>query len=344
MLKTTAGMYPYGICLSASVLWFVLASLISSRIRGNRAWKTVLQACSIELLCALAASRLVFCAVNYTKYFLYEPGLIPVLTEGGMSMWGALFGLFAGAYLYSRISKVNTARLFDIMTPGALGIVIIMRFAETYTLQSGGKEIQWYFLENTVFSCPDDWGYPVFAVYRAEAFCAAALLILSFLLLFSRKTHSGTAAVVCMSLLSAFQCVFECMKDYGYLYIYYIRITQAMAVLMMLITLILGLIKTFRTHTALSVTACIAFLFGCGVIVKQSFAIDTPEHLELNLAVMLAGALISEAAVLCVHRLSLEDSKKTLPLDVKRCALWAIAVIAALVIALPFLIPSGMNV
>lgn len=339
MLKTAAGLYPYGLCAAASVVFFVLSGLLCARLSGNRSSKAAIGACGAEAVFALVLSRLVFCGSNYVKYFLYEPAKLPLLTEGGLSMWGALFGMLLGAFVFSRISRARAAALFDIMTPGALGVVVIMRLAEVFTGQSVGKEIQWLALSNTPFACLDDWGYPVFAVYRAEAFCALALIVPAFLLLRAR-TRPGAACVVCLSLLSAFQIVFECMKDSGYLYVYYIRITQALSVLMLLIMLIAGLL-TLKKRRAAGWAA--AFLLGCGIVVRQSFAIDTPERLELNLLVMLAGALLSAASGIAVY-LRGEAPKADMPAGRTPRVWWAYLALAALVIALPFLIPSGMNI
>ena len=341
MMKTAAGLYPYGICASVCVVIFVLSGLLSARISGRRSPKTVVRACATEAVCALLMSRLVFCGANYVKYFLYEPAKIPLLTEGGLSMWGALWGMLLGAFVFSRVSRAGAAALFDIMTPGALGVVFIMRLAEGFTGQSVGKELQWQALLNTPFACLDNWGYPVFAVYRAEAVCALALLIPAFLLLCAR-TRPGTACVVCLGLLSAFQVVFECMKDSGYLYIYYIRITQALAVLMLLVLLIVGL-ATLKKRRIMAWAAAFAFLSGCAIVVRQSFAIDTPERLELNLLLMLAGALMSAAAAIIVY-LRGEGSGAAMPADGTPRVWWAYLALAALVIALPFLIPSGINV
>lgn len=349
MTKTVLGMYPYGICAAAAVVWFAASGLVfSGRKSGSKRRKEVLKASCAALLCALVLSRLVFCASNYIKYFIYEPSKIPALTEGGLSMWGALFGMFAGAWLYSKAAHTEYTALLDLMTPGMLGTVAIMRFGERYTFQSVGKEIRWRALEGTPLSCLDDWGYPVFAVYRMELFCAAAMLILAMLLLRFAK-RSGMVNVVCLSLLSAFQVVFECMKDVGYLYIYYIRITQAMAVLLMLIMLLARLIPQYGKRPAVAAALTAAFLLGCGIVVKMSFAIDTPEQLEMNLAIMLFGSLLSAASViaawLCVPASVPESDGIGEAAKGGNTFLWlSVLFIVILVIAVPYLIPSGMNI
>lgn len=340
-------MYPYGICAAVSVLWFVASGLFfAGRNGGSKLRKAVFKASCAELYCGIVLSRLVFCASNYVKYFIYEPSEIPVLTEGGLSMWGALFGMLAGALIYSKVSHIRYSELIDLMMPGMLGTVLIMRFGERYTSQSIGKEIRWRALAGSPFACPDDWGYEVFAVYRMELLCAAVVLILAvFLLCLNRRP--GTTGVICMSVLSAFQVVFECMKDVGYLYIYYIRITQALAVLLMLIMLLWRLVPLYGKRPIVASALTAAFLLGCGIIVKMSFAIDTPAHLEMNLAIMLLGSLLSAASVIaawvCAPATAVRG-EGTGKATGNTCLWISVLLIALLVFALPYLIPSGMNI
>ncbi len=67
----------------------------------------------------LIGARLLYVWENY-KLFAGQLGRIFLLTEGGISQWGGLFGAMVGAYIWAVRSKTSLRKLFDAGGPAAM--------------------------------------------------------------------------------------------------------------------------------------------------------------------------------------------------------------------------------
>lgn len=188
-------------------------------------------------------ARLLFCLVNLSLFTeTYEnPWLMLRFFDGGLSMPGALLGMFLAALLTARIMNVRLGQLLDVMALPLGLFLALCRAAEGFTELGVGKIVEegfftqhlpWLFLRETAGIATE---YRL-AVYGYEA--AAGLLIfllmlvLSSLVKRSRQVRPGDLALVFFSLYGASQMLLESMRDDGHMLITFLRVGQVLAALL----------------------------------------------------------------------------------------------------------------
>src|SRR4051794_10908069 len=65
---------------------------------------------------AIVGARL-FHVVDRIDFYLQNPGAILALQQGGLAIWGGIFGGLAAGALYCRIAKLPVARVADAAAP-----------------------------------------------------------------------------------------------------------------------------------------------------------------------------------------------------------------------------------
>ena len=331
--------YTYGLCMSAGILF---SALLTYALAYKRKLQSYVPGCVFAALAfGIVFARLGWCFTKYTQYLMDDPASILYVHDGGLSMVAGLIGAYAGVLIYAKLSKLRSTVLCDLLTPGALALIAILRAAETFTGQGIGREVILEKLWHTVLTVEDSWDISRFAVFRYEAWLAILLWAAAVIMWFTSR-RPGSVCVRCMCTFAAFQMVFENLRDDDYLYVYYVRIGEALAVCILLGVLIYSLIGGFKRHVPRSVIALVMFAAGIAIVVKQGFAVDGLIHLELDFAIMTLGALMCLAAVLTAYS-TCESAAVGVIEHGKSRVIISCVLLMLLVIAVPLFISSGGN-
>lgn len=287
----------YGQFAAASVVFAAYLMYALRRISsGRRSEAAELVVSRIDVmtlaLCVVPAAfvgaRLLYCLFRFDFFFI-EMGPASVLRtwEGGFLLYGAVIGALAAAALLAKVKGVSCAHLLDeLAVPGAAAVVIC-RMAEGMTTEGVGTWVENELLWRFPIAVQDEWGDWYYAVFLLEALCA--LIILFYLLRF--KAAPGEKIMTALLLYAACQIVLESMRMDACLRIGFVRVSQVLSAVAVLVVTLIRSLRIGRRQAAVSGAVCIAFVAGGGII---EWALDkTP----LNNVLLYAG-MIACCAVL----------------------------------------------
>ncbi len=295
---------PYGVLIALAL---AAMYLITMRIRPRFRALSQFSVAGCMLLCvpcAVICSRLFHWVFAFGKFGHYSFWQALALWRGGYSMCGAFLGFALGARLYCRPRRINFMDALDCFSPALALFVFIERLAEHFTDQGVGKEIDTEFLRGGLFSMTDMYGAARHAVYRMEA--VSALIALIAVLLFFRACDRrrfrlrGEAFRLTLLLLAAPQVVWESLRDDGYLAYGYVRVSQIACMLCVLGLGFYYLVKWMNTGMPMgpiAIQTAVLLLF-CGLTVRQEFAVDSSQNMEMNYLIMAVAMLAMSLAVM----------------------------------------------
>lgn len=73
----------------------------------------------LPLILGISGGRL-YHVLDYSSYYLQNPGQIIAVWQGGLGIWGALAGIFAGFWIVAKVRKINFMSLLDLIAPSLL--------------------------------------------------------------------------------------------------------------------------------------------------------------------------------------------------------------------------------
>lgn len=102
----------YGIFISLAILSAVLITrhLLTRPTDKELVWDLAL----VALFCGILGARL-YHVIDFHKYYGQDPIKIVYLWQGGLGIWGAIFGGLAGVWAYLRYKKQNIVYWLDII-------------------------------------------------------------------------------------------------------------------------------------------------------------------------------------------------------------------------------------
>ncbi len=284
----------YGACVAAAAALCVTAAYFSMRSLGKNVWEIFCVWC-IPL--AFAGARLFYVLARFNDVFdVYGPGFPLMPWEGGYALWGAVGGSALAGWITARRKGLKTRTVFDAAVPALVLMLALCRFSEYFSGQGIGLPVEnealWFF-PLSVQNMYGEWYYAVFA---AEG--VTALLVC----LFVRKRFVEHKAVVSLILLSSAQIVWESMRRDDFLRWGFVRVSQIIAVVVLLSLLAAGCIRRLRSGEKPAKTAGRAAAFLCltCACVALEFAMDkTP--LPYGWAWLMMAACAAGMAVLPIR-------------------------------------------
>lgn len=90
------------------------------------------------LIFGIISARIYYCIFDWESIGSFWN--IFKIWEGGIAIYGALIGAIASAYVYCRIKKLNTLKVFDVAVPGLLIGQIIGRWGNFFNAEVYGRE------------------------------------------------------------------------------------------------------------------------------------------------------------------------------------------------------------
>lgn len=291
---------PYAACIAGAAL----LSLILLLLTGNRKLKgdSVFYLAVLVLPLALLGARLFYVAARYPNWYNMEIeakglGVIFNFTEGGFALWGAFGGAALAAVIVAKATNQKVGNLLDVMAAPAALMIALARFAEYFSGEGRGAEIEneafWFF----PIAMYDDW----FEVWNMAVFIfegVAALVILCLVLRYKGK-QSGDKARLFTVLYCSVQVLLESLRRDNFLRWFLVRVSQLTAVIVLGVMIIVALVNwkkregkpAFPKH---SVLLFVVFLLIVGVCVAIEFGVDksTIPHEVLYSALGVMAALL----------------------------------------------------
>lgn len=281
---------PYGMCVSIGLLLWLVYSLyslknIKKRRRASVSPSAVLALFAASVPFGLICARLFWCISNY-QFYLLKPKDICRIWEGGLSLWGFILGFWLSVKLFSRRIGVSAALSLDVFSAGLMLFISVIRVAEAFTGQGVGRIITYEFLVTPLTSVYDSYMEPHFAVYRFEAIYAFILFALTLLrqkrLKRMKQRTRGDLWRFAVGGYAMAQIVFESMRDDDYMRFGFVRVSQALSILLLLI---FAFYYLFRLRKARLLKAHAAWLIpltlaSAGLVIFQEFRVDAALNTE----------------------------------------------------------------
>lgn len=143
------------------------------------------------------------------------------LHTGGYQLTAAVAGIVISSFVYARVHHLNAKKLLDILVPGLLTLIALVRLGDIAPAQSTGQIVAKGFLANFLFTGRDLYGNARFHVSRLEAFAAIAVLAV-YASRFRKNLHRetkdapGEAFAFASASLCALMIPLEALRDGAY--------------------------------------------------------------------------------------------------------------------------------
>ena len=254
----------YGCTVAASVL--VAGSLFAALLPHGKRWAAPL-VCGLSSLMGFMMSRLVFWLCSASLYLIqcHDAASLFRISEGGLSMTGALIGAGVGCWVSSlmlRGSGLSFRVLADALAPSAALFIACERCHEWPLLaQNYGLD-----MEKADFWTVNGAYGPLMNTGRISALVALAIMAV---LLLIRIKQKGDRALLFMVLYGTLQTLLESLRQDQHMTWGFVRAQQLFACLTAAAGLIL--LSKWRRGT---LAALLASLMLAGAITFLEFALD----------------------------------------------------------------------
>lgn len=274
----------YGLILSlASVVCIILCFTIH-REQNDKA----IEASALFLILGFIFSRLFYVLANIPYYFqeISKPLAVFKVTDGGLSLFGCLFGMLIAMRVINKKS-LFTDNIHFLDTVGIIMwiFISIIRFAERYTDMGLGKDIE----ISGIFTIADEYGFNVLTIYNMESLFAIVGFIIFSIIFYNhykheRKYNHPYIFLLFLTIFSSSQIVFESLRNDGHMLIGFIHVQEILYAIMLVVSLYLihSKIKVpAGKHETISLTFIIIILVL--IDFAMEFVVDGRLNLPLNI-------------------------------------------------------------
>lgn len=281
----------FALCLTLGTLLGVLVTACLGKKRIGL--DASLSLCLTAIPCAVVGARLFYVLTNL-QYIQIDlgytlGGFLQQPWEGGYTLYGAMLGGVAGAWLYAHFTHRPFSLLLDLAAPGAALALALARLGEYFTSQGLGKIIDAESLHFFPLAVPDTWGDWAMPVFFYEAAAALIIAVIAW-----RLTLRGDpAAEVAVILLGLTQVLLESWRMDEFIRFGFVRFNQIVSAVLMAAVLALRIVRAVRARgwSAWQTVRIILYLAGIGVIIAIEFALDKSTIDNRLLYVAMAGTL-----------------------------------------------------
>ncbi len=280
----------YGLCIALGAL---LAALLTVALgRGRVGADRALSLCVSALLGALLGGRALYCLTMLETILVdLDASFLPQLWQGGYTLYGAVLGGAAGAWLYARAAHRDARPLLDLLAPGAALTLTVARLAEYFTSQGLGDYIVDEAMMRFPFAVPsvyEDYQIPVFLY---EALAAAVILLVTLRML--RRARPGRTAETFIILLGVTQVILESLREDEFIRFGFVRLNQLMAAFTMAAVLAARVKRCVkgRGWNDWQIARIVLFLASVGGVILLEFALDKSSIDNVILYAVMAGTL-----------------------------------------------------
>jgi phosphatidylglycerol:prolipoprotein diacylglycerol transferase len=170
----------HGICLAAGIIVAYVVLLREGRRQGFEDQTLSAYALWVLPLAAIGARLLVL--VEHYSVYVTDPLRLLSLSEGGLTVIGAIAGMFVATVIFARIKDVSGARLLDLLALAILPGIIVGRLGclilgDVWGVSTNGAWGLRYLHESSAIP-PGLLGVPTFPVPIALQLFSAGLVVL----------------------------------------------------------------------------------------------------------------------------------------------------------------------
>lgn len=258
---------PMGVSVTYYALWLTVgaaAAIAWVAYRSSRDHGGMLSGVVLALgsgACALILSHVLYCVLNrgYIANTLFSamesdpilPGQMLVSHWlGGFTMYGAIYGVLAGALAFALVRRTSFAKVMDTIIPGVLLLIAFGRFAEQYTGQGMGSYNATEAFGELMFKIPfmgvDEYGGAVLQVYMYEALAAVGALIAA--LEVEKRGVPGRAAETGLAIVSAAQIMLESIRGDETIKFGFVCPNMIMAMTILAFILVCNIVRVVRSR------------------------------------------------------------------------------------------------
>lgn len=280
----------YGLCIALGALLAALLTVALGRKRVGT--DSALSLCASALLGALLGGRALYCLTMLETILVdLDASFLPQLWQGGYTLYGAVLGGAAGAWLYARAVHRDARPLLDLLAPGAALTLTVARLAEYFTSQGLGDYIVDEAMMRFPFAVPsvyEDYQIPVFLY---EALAAAVILLVTLRML--RGARPGRTAETFVILLGVTQVILESLREDEFIRFGFVRLNQLMAAFSMAAVLAARVKRCVqgRGWSDWQIARIVLFLLSVGGVILLEFALDKSSVDNVILYAVMAGTL-----------------------------------------------------
>lgn len=274
----------YGLILSlASVVCIILCFTIH-REQNDKA----IEASALFLILGFIFSRLFYVLANIPYYFqeISKPLAVFKVTDGGLSLFGCLFGILIAMRVINKKS-LFTDNIHFLDTVGVIMwiFISIIRFAERYTDMGLGKDIE----ISGIFTIADEYGFNVLTIYNMESLFAIVGFIIFSIIFYNhykheRKYNHPYIFLIFLIVFSSSQIVFESLRNDGHMLIGFIHIQEILYAIMLVVSLY-TIHSKLNNYASKRETVVLTFMIIILVIIDfaMEFVVDGRLNLPINI-------------------------------------------------------------
>lgn len=273
-------------------------ALMLAAARKNTRFDVWIRLCVTAIPLALIGSRLMFGLTSLGMGDMTNPLQILYAWDGGASMSGAFAGVTLAAFLVERHCKVPHGILMDKLALGMPLALIVARLAEIPTGVGMGRQVDTPWLQ--WLGAFTDGCHPVF-IYEALWAVVTGIALLGYL---RRNRRPGDMLLTFMTLYGSAQVFFESLRDDYHMVIYFIRINQIAALVMVVIAFVIWMVRWGRkgARPLGLIAAALLVIAGIALGIVQEFAVDSNPNLLFEYALMALALVLIAAVSLTVRK------------------------------------------
>lgn len=267
--------YAFGLyCAFGAGLYLLVLCMQCKRAGLKKGTAPLVGALSMAM--GFIGARILFCGLDTTLSSGFSlPGVLMV-TGGGYSMMGALFGAGAGVMLGAHWTHQSDRRLMDLAAPAMMLFVACERLGEGYIPDFGvSRPLLGDFFKGTFLAVEGAYEWCL-ATYLLESFAALVLAVV----LLRDSGHAkkqGSTAILAMLLYGGVQTLMESLRYDRHMSLSFVGMQQVIAMMMLGIPLIVLALVKRRRRPKLSLAALISVPLTALLGVALEFAIDRTE-------------------------------------------------------------------
>lgn len=285
-----------GPVLTSYGMWLAAAAAIGilwTAYRYHRQGRSFVEGAMLAVGCGAAAlicSHLLYCLVNWNfinntlgtmseenpltpMKMLIQPWL------GGYTMYGAIFGGILAAFIWALVSRHPFSRVMDAIIPGMLVLIMLGRYAETYTAQGLAADRVKEALHMLPFNTNqvDEWDYvtPVMQVFAYEA-AAAGLALIAALEVRGSRAPAGRAAETGLAIVSAAQVMLDSWRNDELIKFGFVRLNMIMAAMVLAFILVTRMVRVIRRNGLnwWCIARALLFVISAVAVIGVEFGLD----------------------------------------------------------------------
>ncbi len=228
--------YWYAIIILTGFLLAVGFCMMSAKKRGinpDHVFDIALYGLIVGIVCA----RIYYVIFDFDSF---KDNLLDVfkIWEGGLAIYGGIFGGIITAYVYSRLHKLDVYEIFDIASPGLLIGQAIGRYGNFFNMEVYGRETDF------LLGMSINGGVPVHPLFFYESMWNILGLVIIVLLRDRKKAH-GQVFYGYLLWYSAGRIILEGMRQSEYI-LYAVKDKLAISQLVALLLIILSAVMIIR--------------------------------------------------------------------------------------------------